>query len=48
MSCCQNTLVLSIPEANGINVFETMHEAGITLEQVKPNKVIKVMIIGAK
>jgi hypothetical protein len=40
-------LLLDIPEANGINVFETMAKVGVTLER-KPNTVRKVMIIGLK
>jgi hypothetical protein len=38
-------LLLDIPEACGINVFETMKNIGIILER-KPDTVIKVMIVG--
>jgi hypothetical protein len=38
---------LDIPEACGINVFETMANVGIVLEK-KPQTVIKVMIVGRK
>jgi hypothetical protein len=37
--------LLDIPEANGINVFETMANAGIILERI-PDIVKKIMIIG--
>jgi hypothetical protein len=40
-------LLLDIPEACGINVFETMAEIGIILER-KPDIVRKVMIYGRK
>jgi hypothetical protein len=37
--------ILDIPEANGIDVFETMAQVGITLERV-PETVRKIMIVG--
>jgi hypothetical protein len=37
--------LLDIPEANGVDVFETMAKAGIILEK-KPDIVRKVMIVG--
>ncbi|MCK9591419.1 MAG: hypothetical protein M0Q91_05350 [Methanoregula sp.] len=37
--------LLDIPEANGINIFETMAKVGIILER-KPDIVKKVMIVG--
>jgi hypothetical protein len=40
-------IILDIPEACGINVFETMANVGIVLEK-KPQTVIKVMIVGRK
>ncbi len=40
-------IVLDIPEACGINVFETMALVGVILER-KPDIVIKVMLIGKK
>jgi hypothetical protein len=40
-------ILLDIPEANGINVFETMAKVGIILER-KPDMVRKIMIIGRK
>ncbi len=40
-------LVLEIPEASGINVFETMAQVGIIIER-HPNIVRKVMLIGRK
>jgi hypothetical protein len=42
-----NDILLDIPEACGINVFETMAHAGIILER-KPDIVTKVMIVGRK
>jgi hypothetical protein len=41
-----NYTILTIPEANGINVFETMSWANLMLNPNKPDMVIKVMIIG--
>lgn len=38
-------ILLDIPEANGMNVFETMRRAGINLE-MHPDIVRKVMIVG--
>ena len=38
-------VVLTIPEACGVNVFETMSKVGIILER-KPDTVIKVMLVG--
>lgn len=40
-------IVLDIPEANGVNVFETMARAGVILE-CKPDIVRKVMLVGKK
>jgi len=40
-------ILLDIPEACGINVFETMAGVGVILER-KPDTVRKVMIIGRK
>ena len=39
-------VVLEIPEASGINVFETMAHVGIHLRREKPDQIIKVMLIG--
>ena len=41
----QPSIVLDIPEANGIDVFETMAKEGIILERT-PDIVKKVMIVG--
>jgi hypothetical protein len=41
----EGDIVLDIPEACGINVFETMANVGIVLER-KPDIVTKVMIVG--
>ena len=38
-------ILLDIPEANGINVFETMAKVGIIID-MKPDVVKKVMILG--
>lgn len=40
-------IVLDIPEACGVNVFETMALVGVILER-KPDVVIKVMLVGKK
>ncbi len=40
-------IILDIPEACGINVFETMAQIGIILER-KPDLVRKVMLVGVK
>jgi hypothetical protein len=40
-------IVLDIPEACGINVFETMALVGVVLER-KPDTVRKVMLVGKK
>ncbi len=40
--------VLEVPEANGVNVFQTCKNVGITLEINPQKKVIKVMIVGNK
>lgn len=42
---CKGDIVLDIPEACGINVFETMKCVGITLEK-KPDIVRKIMLVG--
>ena len=39
-------IILDIPEACGINVFETMEGIGITLERTSPLTVKKVMLVG--
>jgi len=41
----EGDIVLDIPEACGINVFETMANVGVTLKR-KPDIVTKVMIVG--
>ena len=41
-----DVIILTIPEACGVNVFETMEKVGIILEK-KPNTVRKVMLVGA-
>lgn len=40
-----HSILLNIPEAHGVDVFETMHLHGIILER-KPDLVKKVMIVG--
>lgn len=42
-----NDIILNIPEAHGINIFETMEKVGVKISR-KPDKVIKVMLIGRK
>lgn len=39
-------VILDIPEANGVNVFETMANHGITIEKHKPMKIKKIMLVG--
>ncbi len=39
-------MFLSIPEAHGINVFETMALVGINIERNNPKQITKVMMIG--
>ena len=41
-------IVLEVPEANGVNVFQTCKNVGIILEKNPQKKVIKVMVIGKK
>jgi hypothetical protein len=43
-----NYIVLEVPEANGVNVFQTCKNAGVILEKNPQKKIIKVMIIGKK
>jgi hypothetical protein len=43
----QGDIVLDIPEACGINVFETMKKVGIILER-KPDTVRKIMVVGKR
>jgi len=44
----ENLMVLEIPEANGVHVFKTCRNIGITLDR-NPQKIVrKVMIIGKK
>lgn len=40
-----NNIILTIPEACGVNVFETMANVGIVLER-RPDIVRKVMLVG--
>lgn len=39
-------VLLVIPEACGVNVFETMAHVGVHIQRTKPNRIIKVMLIG--
>lgn len=38
--------ILDVPEANGVNVFETMEKVGIHIQRTKPDQIVKVMMIG--
>lgn len=40
-------IILDIPEACGVNVFETMASAGVTLERDHPETVRKIMLVGS-
>ena len=42
----QGDVLLEIPEACGVNVFETMSKVGVIFQRSEPNYVIKVMLIG--
>lgn len=43
----RNTVVLlDIPEASGVDVFETMKDHGIILERHNPDNIIKIMFVG--
>lgn len=44
---CDGDILLDIPEANGINIFETMAKVGVILEK-RPDIVRKIMIIGKR
>jgi len=39
-------VILDIPEANGVNVFETMANHGVILERYKPTNIKKIMLVG--
>lgn len=39
-------VLLEIPEASGINVFETMAHVGIHIQRTRPEQIVKVMMIG--
>lgn len=39
-------VVLDIPEANGVNIFETMEKHGVVLEKHKPSIIRKIMLVG--
>lgn len=39
-------ILLDIPEACGVDVFETMLDAGVILEKVHPSVVRKIMLVG--
>jgi len=41
-------IVLELPEACGVNVFETMSKNGIALQRHNPDIIIKVMLIGRR
>lgn len=39
-------VLLEIPEASGVNVFETMAHVGVRIQRHKPSRITKVMFIG--
>ena len=39
-------VILDIPEANGVNIFETMANHGVIIERDKPMKIKKIMLVG--
>ena len=39
-------VLLEIPEACGVNVYETMNKVGVAIQRNKPNLIIKVMLVG--
>jgi len=39
-------ILLEIPEACGVNMFETMSKAGITLQRKHPNYIVKGILVG--
>ena len=41
-------IVLEVPEANGVNVFETCKKMGIVIEKNPQKRIRKVMIVGKK
>lgn len=41
-------VILKIPEASGVNVFETMAHVGIQIQRNKPGQIIKVILIGKR
>ena len=41
-------IILDIPEANGVQVFDTMEKHGLVLERKKPNTIHKIMLVGKR
>lgn len=39
-------VLLKIPEASGINVFDTMAGIGVHIQRTRPEQIVKVMMIG--
>lgn len=39
-------VILDLPEANGVQVFDTMAKHGLILERHKPDTIHKVMLVG--
>ena len=41
-------IILDIPEANGIQLFDTMEKHGLVLERHKPDMIHKIMLVGKR
>jgi len=41
-------IILDIPEANGVQVFDTMEKHGLVLEKNKPDIIHKIMFVGKR
>lgn len=41
-------VILDIPEANGVNIFDTMAKHDLVLERTKPETIHKIMLVGRR
>jgi len=41
-------VILDIPEANGVNMFDTMAMHGLVIERQKPDTLHKIMLVGKR
>jgi len=42
----ESDIILEIPEASGINIFETLSQVGVILQRNHPNYIVKIMLLG--